>query len=163
MEIIMKRIYIIFLFSLLFFGNSIYAQDFNTDKTTLSNFVRRMYESTKFEGVKIIEDYNAKYIVSLVILEKAKYNGNTSTMNRVANVKARSAANIFMNGSTITSEMVVKTTEVKDTAKTSLTTMQETIKENANGFVEGMEVLNSFDIEDGKRFVYIVFRELKSK
>ncbi len=159
----MKRIYIIFLFSLLFFGNSIYAQDFNTDKTTLSNFVRRMYESTKFEGVKIIEDYNAKYIVSLVILEKAKYNGNTSTMNRVANVKARSAANIFMNGSTITSEMVVKTTEVKDTAKTSLTTMQETIKENANGFVEGMEVLNSFDIEDGKRFVYIVFRELKSK
>ncbi|MBL0308822.1 MAG: hypothetical protein IPP77_03815 [Bacteroidetes bacterium] len=137
-----------------------YGQGFNEDKTTLANFIKRMYNSSPFEGVKIIEDYNAKYIVSLVILEKAKY-PNSSTLNRVANVKARSNANIFVNGSSITSDMVIRTTEVKDSAKTSLTTMEETIKENANGFVEGMELLNSFDIDEGSRFVYIVYRELK--
>ena len=158
----MKKNTVLYLLPLLLAINSLFAQDFNSDKTALSNFVKRMYESTKFEGVKIIEDYNSKYIVSLVILDKSKY-PNTSTLNRVANVKARSATNTFMNGSTITSDMVVKTTEVKDSSKTSLTTMQETIKENADGFVEGMELLNSFDIEDGKRFVYIVFRELKGK
>ncbi len=156
----MKKYFI--LFGLFLFVTNLSAQDFNSDKTALSNFVRRMYESTKFEGVKIVEDYNSKYIVSLVVLEKAKYT-SSSTMNRVANLKARSNANIFVNGSNITSDMIVRTTEAKDSSKTSLTTMEETIKENASGFVEGMELLNSFDTDDEKQFVYIVYRELKSK
>jgi hypothetical protein len=156
----MKKYFI--LFGLFLFVTNLSAQDFNSDKTALSNFIRRMYESTKFEGVKIVEDYNSKYIVSLVVLEKAKYT-SSSTMNRVANVKARSNANIFVNGSNITSDMIVRTTEAKDSSKTSLTTMEETIKENASGFVEGMELLNSFDTDDEKQFVYIVYRELKSK
>ena len=122
-----------------------------------------MYESTKFEGVKIVEDYNAKYLVSLIVLEKAKYS-STSTMNRVANVKARSNANIYFNGSTITSDMIIKTnTDVNDSKVTPLTTMQETIQETAEGFVEGMELLNSFDSEDGNKFIYIAYRELKKK
>ena len=142
--------------------NKLSAQDFNSANTVLSNFVRRMYEATKFEGVKIVEDYNSKYLISLVVLEKAKYS-SSSTMNRVANVKARSNANIFVNGSNISSDMILRTSEARDSSKTSLTTMEETIKENANGFVEGMELLNSFDTDDGKQFVYIVYRELKSK
>lgn len=152
----------IILFGLFLCVTKLSAQDFNSDKTALANFVRRMYESTKFEGVKIVEDYNLKYIVSLVVLEKEKYT-SSSTMNRVANVKARSNANIFVNGSNITSDMIARTTEAKDSSKTSLTTMEETIRENANGFVEGMELLNSFDTDDAKQFVYIVYRELKSK
>ena len=147
------------LFLVFSLSNNLFSQDFNSEKTILSNFVRRMYESTKFEGVKIIEDYNSKYIISLVILEKSKYS-NTSVLNRTANIKARSAANNFINGSTISSDMIIKTSEIKDSTNTYLTTIEETIKENANGFVEGMELLNSFDIEEGKRFVYVVYRKL---
>lgn len=135
------------------------AQSFNEDKTVFVNFVKRMYNATPFEGVKIIEDYNSKYLISLVVLEKEKYS-SSSTMNRVANVKARSNASIFVNGSHITSDMIVRTSATKDSSKTSLTSMEETIKENANGFVEGMELLNSFDANDGKQFVYILYRIL---
>ncbi len=156
----MKKYFLIL--GLFLFINEIKAQDFNSDKTAFSNFVKRMYESTNFEGVKIVEDYNSKYLISLVVLEKAKYS-SSSTMNRVANVKARSNANIFVNGSNITSDMIIKTSETKDSSNNSITSMEEIIKENANGFIEGMELLNSFDSEDGKQFVYIVYRELKSK
>ena len=72
----MKKYFI--LFGLFLCVTKLSAQDFNSDKTALSNFVRRMYESTKFEGVKIVEDYNSKYIVSLVVLEKAKYTSSST-------------------------------------------------------------------------------------
>jgi hypothetical protein len=155
----MKKTVTVTLFFIFILNNNLFSQDLNSDITVLSSFVRRMYESSKFEGVKIVEDYNSKYIISLVILEKSKY-PNSSVLNRTANIKARSAANNFINGSTITSDMVIKTSEIKDSTNTSLTTIEETIKENANGFIEGMELLNSFDIEEGRRFVYIVYRKL---
>ena len=153
-----KNILFFTLMNLLLISN-LNAQGFNEDKTALTNFIKRMYASSPFEGVKIVEDYNSKYIISLVILEKSKY-PNSSVLNRTANVKARSAANNFINGSTISSDMIIKTSEIKDSTNTSLTTIEETIKENANGFVEGMELLNSFYIDEGKRFVYIVYRKL---
>jgi hypothetical protein len=136
------------------------AQSFNSDKTSLANFVKRMYNASPFEGVKVVDDYDHKYFISVLSLEKAKYTSE-STMNRVAQVKAQSQANTFFNGSNITSDLVIRTTEKsgKD-GNGTITETIETIKENASGFTQGLELLNNFDNADGKRMVFIYYREL---
>ena len=139
------------------------GQGFNEDKTSLANFTKRMYNTAPFEGVKVIEDYDHNFFVSLVSLEKTKYN-NPSTMNRVAQVKARQQANTFFNGSNISSDLIIRTSEIKDSIKTNtIVEMIESIKESSMGFVEGMELLINFDTEEGKRMVFIYYREMKEK
>lgn len=138
------------------------AQSFNEDKTAFSNFVKRMYTATPFEGVKIIDDYDHQYLVSVISLEKAKYTSE-SIMNRVAQVKAQSQASTFLNGASITMDMVITTTETKDSAN-KVTTIVETveqIKQNAAGFSQGLELLTNFANADSLRMVFIYIRELK--
>ncbi|HQW69457.1 MAG TPA: hypothetical protein PLH25_07305 [Flavobacterium sp.] len=139
-----------------------YSQSFNDDKVSLTNFIKRMYSAKPFEGVKVIDDYEHQYFISVLSLEKAKY-PNESIMNRVAQVKGQSQANTFFNGSTISSDMVIKTTEEKqkDTVESKSTVETiESIKENSIGFVKSMELLTNFDNTDGKRMVFIYFKEI---
>jgi hypothetical protein len=132
------------------------SQSINDDKTTLTNFIKRMYNSAPFEGVKVIDDYDHQYFISVLSLEKAKYSSE-SMMFRVAQVKGQSQASTFFNGSTISSDLVIKTTEKE--SKTTTETI-ETIKENAIGFVKSMELLTNFDNTDGKRLVFIFYKEM---
>ncbi len=121
-----------------------------------------MYTSSPFERVKIVDDYNNQYLISVISLEKAKHTSE-STMNRVAQVKAQSQANTFLNGSTISMDMVIRTTETTDSTQNSKTIVEsvETIKENTSGFTQGLELLTNFDNLDSKRMVFIYMRELK--
>lgn len=146
---------------LLFIALSSYSQSINDDKTSVTNFIKRMYNSAPFEGVKVIDDYDHQYFISVLSLEKGKY-PNESMMNRVAQVKGQSQANIFFNGSTISSDLVIKTTEDKSTDKpsTAVETI-ESIKENAIGFVKSMELLANFDNPDAKRMVFIFYKLMK--
>jgi len=154
-----KKLFLI----MLLFSQLILAQDFNEEKTTLTNFLKRMYNSSPFEGVKVVEDYDKSYFISVVSLDKAKY-PNTSTMTRVAQVKARQQASAFFNGSTISSDLVIRTTETKTKdSTTTVTEMIESIKENSVGFVQGMELLSNFLIEEDKRMVFIYFRLLEKQ
>ena len=139
-----------------------YAQSFNSDKTSLASFVKRMYNATPFEGVKVMDDYDHQYFISVLSLEKAKYNSET-TMNRVAQVKAQSQANTFLNGSTISMDMVITTKETKDSSNHVRTIVEtvEQIKQNSVGFSQGLELLTNFDNVDNKRTVYIYMRQLK--
>ena len=150
------------LVALLFLTSFSFAQSFNEDKTAFSNFLKRMYTASAFEGVKIVDDYNHQYLVSVISLEKAKYN-NESIMNRVAQVKAQSQANTFLNGASIDMNLIVTTTEKKDSIgnKQSVTETIETIKQNASGFTQGLELLSNFDNSDSKKMVFIFYRELK--
>lgn len=158
---------ILFFYILFFLSNSstgVYAQSYNDDKTSLSNFVKRMYNNSPFEGVKVLESAKGNFFVSVISLEKAKYSSQ-STMMRVAQVKAQSQANTFFNGSSISSDFIIKTTEEKQTTNTSTKTTIETveeIRENSIGFVKALELLTNFEIEEGKRIVCIYFKELKS-
>jgi hypothetical protein len=147
-------------FFLLLIAFSGYSQSINDDKTSVTNFIKRMYNSAPFEGVKVIDDYDHQYFISVLSLEKGKY-PNEAMMNRVAQVKGQSQANIFFNGSTISSDLVIKTTENKSTDKpsTAVETI-ESIKENAMGFVKSMELLTNFDNADGKRMVFIFYKEI---
>ena len=91
------------LFVLLVVSSLSYCQSINDDKTSVTNFIKRMYNSAPFEGVKVIDDYDHQYFISVLSLEKGKY-PNEAMMNRVAQVKGQSQANIFFNGSTISSD-----------------------------------------------------------
>ena len=143
---------------------STFSQSFNTDKTAFSNFVKRMYTSSPFDGVKIVDDYDSHYLISVISLEQAKYTSE-STMNRVAQVKAQSQANTFLNGSTISMDMVIRRTETKDSTQNSITFTEsvETIKENSTGFTQGMEQLTNFDNSDNLRKVFVYCREMKKE
>jgi 6-pyruvoyl-tetrahydropterin synthase len=137
------------------------AQSFNEDKTTMVNYLKRMYSASPFEGVKIVEDYDHQYLVSVLSLDKAKYT-SPSLMNRVAQVKAQSQANTYLNGSSISSDVVIKTTEQKAGDKTNTVVESiESIKENSMGFSQGLELLTNFDDENSKRMVFIYYREIQ--
>jgi hypothetical protein len=139
-----------------------YGQGFSDEKVSLSNFIKRMYTAKPFEGVKIVDDYDHQYLISVISLEKAKYTSE-SIMNRVAQVKAQSQASTFLNGATISMDMVITTKEIKD-ATNNITTIVETveqIKQNSVGFSQGLELLTNFDNPDGLRMVLIYMRELK--
>ena len=153
----MKKI-LLFLILAVAFG--VNAQSFNEDKTTFSNFVKRMYTATPFEGVKIVDDYDHQYLVSIISLDKAKYS-DPSIMNRVAQVKAQSQANTFLNGASISMDMIIKTTEKtsKDSTSAVVVTIEQ-IKQNSLGFTQGLELLTNFVNADNKRMVFVYIREL---
>lgn len=138
-----------------------YSQGFNDDKTSLINFIKRMQNNSPFEGVKVIEDYDNKYLISVLSLDKAKYTSN-SIMIRVAQTKAQSQANTFFNGSQINTNFIIKTTEQKQDSTKTKTTIEtiEIIKENSAGFVNGLELLTNYEIEDGKRILFIYSRKM---
>ena len=144
-------------------SNYSFAQSFNEDKTAFSNFLKRMYIASPFEGVKIVDDYDHQYIISVISIEKAKY-PNESMMIRVAQVKAQSQVNTFLNGATISMDMIIKTTESKDSIGKASTVTEsiESIKQNSTGFSQGLELLTNFDGTDPKRMVFIYFREIKT-
>ena len=139
-----------------------FSQSINDEKVSLTNFIKRMYSSKPFEGVKIVDDYDHQYLVSVISLEKAKYTSE-ATMNRVAQVKAQSQANTFFNGSTISMDMVITTKETKDSTNktTSIVETVEQIKQNSMGFSQGLELLTNFDNSDTLRMVFIYAREMK--
>lgn len=144
------------LITVLFIGFNCFSQSINQDKTSLTNFIKRMYSAKPFEGVKVIDDYDHQYFISVLSLEKSKYPSD-AIMFRVAQVKGQSQANIFFNGSTISSDLVIRTTEKENTTSTETI---ESIKENAIGFVKSMELLTNFDNTDGKRKVFIFYKEM---
>lgn len=134
------------------------AQGFNNDKTELSMFVERMYRNAPFEGVKVMQDYDNEYILSVVVLPVANYSSE-SDMNRVAMVKAQRQVSTFFNGSTITSDLVITTSEnpVDSTVTTSLT---EIIRERSIGYVRQLELLTNFFTEGNTQKVYVFYKEL---
>jgi hypothetical protein len=120
-----------------------------------------MYNTSPFEGVKIVDDYNHQYLVSVISLDKSKYT-SVSIMNRVAQVKAQSQASTFLNGATISMDIVITTKEIKDSTNNVKTIVEtvEQIKQNSSGFSQGLELLTNFDNADGKRGVFVYMREI---
>lgn len=134
------------------------GQSYNTERTTLAQFLTRMYKNAPFEGVRVVEDYEHTYLMSVLSLDVSKYNGNISTMNRVASVKAMSQASRFFNGSTITDDLVIRITEKSDGVINTETI--EKINENSIGYVQGFELLTDFPDESGKT-VFLFITEVK--
>lgn len=137
----------------------IYAQNYDSDAVHLANFVTRMYKNAPFEGVRIVQDYDNTYLLSVLSLNPETYGNNTSTMNRVAGIKAMSQASRFFNGSKITDDLVIRTTESQDEGTLSIEQI-ETIKENSIGYVKSLELLTNFQESSGKQ-VFIFYTKLQ--
>lgn len=136
------------------------AQGFNEDKTALANFLKRMYATAPLDGVKVVDDYDKNYFISVVSLPNAGY-PSASARDRVAAVKARQQASTFFNGSNISSDLEVITTQEEKTDSVATKVMiTERLKETSLGFVEGMELLIGFPNVDSTRTVYIFYREM---
>jgi len=158
-KINLKIIFSFFLIICLFENSQ--AQSYNDDKIPLTNFIKRMYNSSPFEGAKLVEDYDNKYIISVVSLEKADQ--STSVLTRISQTKAQRQVSTFFNGAVITSEFIIKTTEEKADSNEVKTTVEtiEKIKENSVGFVNGLELLTNFDIEEGNRMLFIYIKKIE--
>jgi hypothetical protein len=153
--------YIFTIVTILLF-RSVFSQSFNEDKTAFTNYVKRMYASAPFDGVKIIEDYDHQYLVSVIGIDKAKYT-DPSVMNRVAQVKAQSQVNTYLNGASIDMNTIIRTTETTENNQTkSVTESIEQIKQNSTGFSQGLELLTNFENSDSKKMVYVYMREIKN-
>lgn len=138
---------------------SLFSQSINDDKISLSNFIKRMYENSPFDGVKLIEDYNQQYLVSVISLNKAKFNNDIITMSKVSKLKAQNQLNIFLNGSQISSETVIRTTQNQTDSVANTITIEQ-IKENATGFVNEIELLYNFDYQSNQ-LVFIYLKPIK--
>lgn len=156
----MKKLSLVLVASL--FSLFINAQDLGGSKVGVANFVRRMYNSQPFDGVKVLQTQDGQdYMISVVQLKKdASRPANIES--RIASVKSKSYASQYVNGSQVSSEVIIITTESK--GKDSVikkTDMQEILKETSMGFAEGMELLINFDSNDGKQVVYVYYKEVK--
>ncbi|MDE5836888.1 MAG: hypothetical protein K2H50_07770, partial [Paramuribaculum sp.] len=105
-------------------------------------------------------DYDNAYLMSVVKLDKGKYKSE-SALNRVAQVKAMSQASRFFNGSNISEDMIIRTTEKAD--GTSDTEIIENIREHSVGYVKQLEHLTNFPAKDGQQvFIFLTKLELSN-
>lgn len=129
------------------------AQSYNSDRVTFTNFLIRMYNNAPFEGVRAVNDYDDAFLISVLALDKEKYKTD-EVLNRVASVKAMANASRYFNGSNITQDMIIHTTEKAD--GTSDTDIIENIRENSVGYVKALEQLTNFQRKDGLQvFIFL--------
>lgn len=137
----------IILFAIVFFQSVVAdAQSYNSDRGSFTNFLVRMYNNAPFEGVRAVNDYDNGFLISVLALDKTKYKSE-SVLNRVASVKAMAQASRYFNGSNITQDMIIHTSEKKD--GTLDTEIIENIRENSLGYVKALEQLTNFTRKDG--------------
>ena len=149
----MKTKYFVVFSIALFITLGAYSQSYNTNNIALTNFLIRMYNNAPFEGIKVVDDYDNTYLISVLALDKSKYKTD-AVMNRVASVKAMANVSRYFNGSEVTSDIIIRTTEKSD-GKTD-TEIIENIREHSGGYVKALEQLTNFTREDGMQvFVFI--------
>lgn len=151
----MKRILMSTLLLVVIFG--LHAQSYSSDKVAFTNFLVRMYNNAPFEGVRAVDDYDHAYLISVLVLDKAKYK-TESALNRVASVKAMAQASRYFNGANITQDMIIRTSEKAD--GTSDTEIIENIREHSVGYVKALEQLTNFTREDGMQ-VFVFIKQLE--
>lgn len=149
----MKTKYFVVFSIALFITLGAYSQSYNTNNIALTNFLIRMYNNAPFEGIRVVDDYDNTYLISVLALDKSKYKTD-AVMNRVASVKAMANVSRYFNGSEVTSDIIIRTTEKSD-GKTD-TEIIENIREHSVGYVKALEQLTNFTREDGMQvFVFI--------
>ncbi len=135
---------------------TMHAQSYDGGRVALTNFLVRMYNNAPFEGVRAVDDYDNSYLISVLSLDKSKYK-NDSELNRVASVKAMAQASRYLNGSIITQDMIIRTTEKSNGKRDS--EIIENIHEHSMGYVNSLEQLTNFTRQGGQQ-VFIFIKQL---
>lgn len=101
---------------------------------TLEKFITSVIKKKNIDGARIIAAPGNKYIISTMTLDNSKH-ATPEMRDRVAQLKSKQMVNTLVNGSTITSDIIIKTDENAEQPDI------EVIKEHAMGFIQGMELL----------------------
>lgn len=133
------------------------AQSYNLDRVSLTNYLIRMYDSSPFEGVRIVQDYDNTYLLSVVNLMTSLYESE-SNRSRVASVKAMSQAGKYFDGSTIQSETIIYTSD--NINKTKDVKIIEKISENSIAHIQQLELLTSIIRND--RSIYFFIKQIET-
>ncbi len=141
MKILKYLLVIILSFSMKY---NMLSQDYNSERTAWANYVQRMYEAQPFEGVRVIDNGDEAYLLSVIVLDEEKLG---STASRVASVKATAQTSRFFNESKINSSMVIRTTE--NGKGETITQTIEVINENHVGIVKQLELVRTFKNDIG--------------
>ena len=149
----MKQIFFT-LFISYFFISTTKAQDISGNEVALNNFAKRVYNIEKFDGVKLFELDNEKYLVVAVKIEKK--NNSQSILNTLANIKAKAYLSKYQNGSYIATEIVIIS---NDSVTKSLVT-NEIMKEFSSGFLKGMGALSNIDEVDPGFKVFFFYSKI---
>lgn len=134
-------------------ANVVYAQSFDQERIALAKYIERMYNSSPFEGCRIVDDYDNSYLLSVVELDKSKYK-TSSVMNRIAQVKSQRNAGEFFNGTQSYSEITIRTPKSEEKGGTEMAETYEIIRTNSTGFVQQMALLTQFESNGNMVFVY---------
>lgn len=131
------------------------AQNYSTEKVALSNYIKRMYIDTHFEGVRVLaSNYDKEeFLISVVSLNSNDYLSEQA-MNRVAEVKARSQASRYFNGANITSEMIIVMNEDSSGRTISST---EKIRETSFGNMRALELLSTFSVDNNDDIIVFIY------
>lgn len=118
---------------------------------TLENFATEIIKKKNIDGARIISAPNNKYIISTISLENTKY-ASPEMRDKVAFMKAKQYVNTMVNGSTINSDLIIRTDETDKNTEISNT---EYIREQSMGFIQGLELLFGKEITPTKTtYVY---------
>jgi hypothetical protein len=122
---------------------------------TLEQFLLSQLKKSPFDGAKIVSAPNNRFIVTSVSMENSKY-ATPEMRDKVAQMKAKQMVNTLVNGSTITSEMII-TVDQDGGSKASENV--EKIREQAIGFIHGLELLTKKDLVSEKT-TYLFYSKL---
>lgn len=123
--------------------------------TTLEEFITGLMKKKLIDGAKIISAPGNKYIIASISLENSKYT-SSEMRDKAAFMKTKQFVNTLINGSTITSDQIIRTDESDIRTVVSST---EIVREKAMGFIQGLELLFSKDIMPNKT-TYVYFAKL---
>lgn len=119
--------------------------------TTLDDFISDILKRKIIDGARIVSAPGNKYIIASITMDNAKYNSD-AMRDKAAFMKAKQHVNTMINGSTITSEQILRTDE--NDSKTEITNT-EIVREHAMGFIQGLELLFAKEFTQNKTtYVY---------
>ena len=154
----MKSKNLILLIGLLFLPLTGKCQNFNSERIAWVKYLQRMYKSSPFDGIKVLEDTDGSYLLSVLKLDPNKYGNKQNVIFRIATIKAQEQASRFFNSSKITcSDILIQT---KDANNNDSTMIIEKIQSDLVGFVKGLELVNSFQ-DEKNNIVFIYASKIK--
>jgi hypothetical protein len=137
-------------------------KSFNEDKEAMAKYLRELYLKYPFNDVTIVENYENKYLISVVDLTSSSYKSN-SDMNRVAQTKARAQVSRYINGTFIEDIFIIKSTDIKNDQNEGLAETFSAIKESSFGWVNSLELLTVFRDEISLKTVYIYSKKIENE
>jgi hypothetical protein len=135
-------------------------KSFNEDKEAMAKYMKELYLSYPFNDVTLVENYENKYLISVVDLYISNYKSNTD-MNRVAQIKARAQVNRYINGTNTEDIFIIKSTDLLDNKNTGITETLSIIKESAFGWVNSVDLLTVFPDKTGLKSVFIYSKKIE--